>query len=85
MSKRKTQKLQKKLEAIQYLLETTPEQRKAEKQARKAQRRIKRLHKLRSFKPFDLKCVRWYEKRQVDIMNGKAADDGIIGGEVSPA
>jgi hypothetical protein len=72
ISEMRMKRLQKKFDKIERLLHTTPEERKLINKAQKAIRKMKRLQKLRSFKPFDLKCVRWYEKRQVEIVNGKS-------------
>lgn len=83
---RKAKRLQKKRDRIDYLLSTTNEERKADRKAQKLARSVKRLQKLRSLRPLNLKCVRWYEKRLADKLNHVEVDaKGIVGGDVAPA
>jgi hypothetical protein len=84
-SDRKVKRIEKKIAKLQSKLNGEPRETKAERKARRAAGRAQWLQKLRSRRPFDLKCVKWYEKRQLDIANGKTNDEGVIGGDVATA
>lgn len=94
-SDRKVKRLEKKIAKLQSKLNGEPKQKasKAEKKVKRAARKARWAQKLRALRPLNLKCVRWYEKRQWDKANGVVKvgnktvlpDDGVVGGETAAA
>jgi chromosome segregation ATPase len=91
-SDRKVKRLERKIAKLQSKLngESEPKPTKAEKKVHRAARKARWAQKLRALRPLNLKCIKWYEKRQTDIANGivkeaKPADDGVVGGETAAA
>jgi hypothetical protein len=83
LSDRRAARLQKKQDKLQYLLSTTPEQRKADRQIRRLEKSIERIQAIRNWQPFNIRPVRWYEQRKIDALDA-AENTGPVSKVVQP-